>query len=349
MDKVSIIGLDIAKEIFEVCVQDVHGKTKERHRLRRKDVLNWFERRESAKVGLEACGGAHYWAREISRRGHEIKIIPPQYVKPFVRANKDDSHDAQAICRALREPDMPSVAMADIAQQDIQALHRVRSRLVRERTALVNQARGLLLEHGIALGKRLDKARQGLNKLVQFPKSGMSHLFVTILQDHVRELHQCDEKISYYESVIEKLVREDPAGERVMEVPGVGSLSASALLVKIRHASVYENGRHFAASLGLVPRHEGTGGKVFIRGMSKRGDPYLRTLLIHGARAVISHVENKRDPFSMWIKGVVQRRGKNKAIGALANKNARIAWRVIAREERYDVHKAVHPLVEVAA
>ena len=348
MNKISMIGLDIAKDVFELCVQDDMGHTQERRQLKRKDVLNWFGRRAPSRVGLEACGGAHYWAREIGKRGHEVKMIPAQYVKPFVRTNKSDAHDAQAICRVLREPDVPSVAIADILQQDIQALHRVRSRLVKERTTLVNQVRGLLLEHGIALPKRIDRARHGLRGLLQSPPPEMSPLFVSIMQDHASDLHRCDEKISNYGSRIEKLVTEDPGGERVMKIPGIGPLSASALVLKVRHASAYRNGRHFAASLGLVPRHEGTGGKVFLRGMSKRGDRYLRTLLIHGARSVINHIQKKTDPFSLWVKAVIERRGKNRAVVALANKNARIAWRVIAREEEFQAQKAVHSLIMAA-
>jgi transposase len=345
--KITTVGLDIAKNVFEICCQDERGNTIERRTLKRDHVSGWFAKQPPLDVGMEACGGAHYWAREISKWGHSVRIIPPQYVKPFVRTNKNDAHDAQAICRALREPDMPTVAIADPGQQDVQALHRVRSRLIRERTALVNQARGLLLEYGIAMPKRIDQARKGIERLIQEPRKDFSPLFHSILEDHYRDLQRVDEKVALYGKRIEQLVIQEPAGERVMKILGIGALTASALLIKVRHQSAYKNGRHFSASLGLVPRHEGTGGHVFIGGMSKRGDRYLRTLLIHGARSVISHVEQKTDGLSLWIKRLVERRGVNKAAVALANKHARIAWRVIAKEEEYDPRLASRPAVAV--
>jgi transposase len=343
MKNITTIGLDIAKNVFEVCCQDDKGKTMERKRLMRFQVLAWFGGQSPCLVGVEACCGAHYWAREITKRGHTVRIIPPQHVKPFVRTNKSDAHDAQAICRALREPDMTFVSIADPCQQDSQALHRVRSRIIRERTALINQMRGFLLEYGIALPKRIEQARKGLEKLIQGPSEVLSPLIRSLFEDHYRELQAKDQKIEAYTAHIERQVQEDPAATRVRKVLGIGPLTASALVLKVRHESTYRNGRHFSAAIGLVPRHDGTGGKIFIRGMSKRGDRYLRTLLIHGARAVVSHVEEKTDALSLWVKRLIERRGTNKAVVALANKNARIAWRLIAKEEEYNPALVVGP------
>ena len=348
MKKISIIGLDIAKNIFEVSCQDDKGNVVRRSRLRRGQVLLWFAEQAPCQVGLEACGGAHYWAREIKKRGHDVKIIPPQHVKPFVRANKNDCHDAKAIGRALREPDMPFVSIAAPEHQDGQALHRVRSRLIKERTSLVNQLRGFLMEYGIVLPKRIDRARKGFQMLIQDPPESLSHRFRSLLEDHWKELCEKDRKIDHYSTEIEGLVNGNPAGIRVRKIRGVGPLSASALLLKIRHASSYRNGRHFSASLGLVPRHEGTGGHIKIKGMSKRGDRYLRTLLIHGARSVVAHCNNKKDGLSVWIQELVRRRGINKAVVALANKNARIAWRLIAKEDEYNPELATKRLLKVA-
>ena len=339
MKEINTIGLDIAKNVFEVCCEDGKGNVVERRRLRRAQVLAWFAGQTRCVVGLEACGGAHHWARKITELGFTVRIVPPQYVTPHVRTNKSDAHDAHAILRALREPDLPTVAIASRAQQDIQALHRVRVRLIKQRTALSNQIRGLLLEDGIAIPKRIDHVRKKLSELMSVP-SGLSHTFLTILEEQAKELAALDERIERYNRQIEQQAQEDPAGRRVMGVLGIGGLTASALVLKVRHASAYKNGRHFAASLGLVPKHEGTGGKIFMRGMSKRGDRYLRTLLIHGARAVVSHVHDKLDPLSLWLKALIERRGTNKAVVALANKNARIAWHLIVKEEVYDPSRA---------
>jgi transposase len=340
MNNHSVIGVDLSKQVFEVCVQDAEGHVKERRRLSRSTVLSWFAQQPSARVGMEACGGAHYWARELTARGHDVRILPPQYVKPFVRGNKSDAHDAQAVARALREPDMACVPIADRDQQDLQALHRMRQRLVAERTALVNQMRGFLLEYGIALPVGIDRAREGVRALLAKRPEALSTVFLEMLQDQFSELLHRDERIGFYTQRIAAGVAADPAGVRVREVLGIGVLTASALLIKLRHAGVYRNGRHFAASLGLVPRHEGTGGDVRVKGMSKRGDQYLRTLLIHGARAAIRHVGKRTDPLGQWARRVADRRGVNKAAVALASKHARIAWRLITHGEEYQPNKA---------
>lgn len=348
MTKTNNIGLDIAKNIFAACTQDEKGKTLEAKRLNRGQVLPWFANQNPSLVGMEACGGAHYWAREIVKLGHEVRIIPPQYVKPYVTRNKSDRLDARAIARALREPDIPAVSVASQENQDAQVLHRIRSRLVRERTALVNQLRGFLLEYGIALPKKIGKAREGFQKLIQEPAEALSLTFRTLLEEHWKELCEKDHKIEIYTEKIESLVENDPAGVRARAIRGVGALSASALLIKLRHESTYRNGRHFSASLGLTPRHDGTGGKIRLKGMSKRGDRYLRTLLIHGARSVVAHVANKNDGLSLWIKKLIERRGTNKAVVAIANKNARIAWHLIVKEETYNPRLATDRSLKVA-
>lgn len=345
MNNNNLIGLDIAKNVFEVCVQNAQGQVLKKKRLSRASVLRWFSQQGQARVGLEACGGAHYWARALKAQGHDVKILPPQHVKPFVRSNKSDAHDAHAIARALREPDIAGVAISDREQQDLKALHRVRQRLVEARTALINQVRGFLLEYGIALPQGLDRARAGIRGLLAERPTGLSSDFLAVLQDQWSECLRYDEQIGAYTKRLQVRVEEDPCGVRVSAVAGIGVLTASALLIKLRHAGTYRNGRHFAASLGLVPRHAGSGGSVRILGMSKRGDRYLRTLLIHGARAVIRHVGKKTDSLSRWVQGVVERRGVNKAAVALASKNARIAWHLITREEDYNPEKAAGKMI----
>ena len=345
----NLIGLDISKNVFEVCVQNEKGEVMERNTLTRTNVLGWFSTQEKSTIGLEACGGAHYWARELTKQGHKVKILPPQHVKPFVRTNKSDMHDAQAIGRALREPDMPVVPIADREQQDLQALHRMRQRLVEERTALINQMRGFLLEYGIALPLGIERMREGIKTILEKRPETLSAYFLDVLQDQYSDLILKDEKISGYTNKIEERVAKDASGKRVMEMVGIGVLSASALLIKLRHAGTYENGRHFAASIGLVPRHEGTGGKIRIKGMSKRGDRYLRTLLIHGARTAMQHIEKRTDPLGLWAKGVLARQGFNKAAVALASKHARIAWRLITHQEEFQPMKAAKAIEKQSA
>jgi len=333
------IGLDLAKNVFQVHGEDAHGKVVVRKRLTRGQVLRWFANTPVARVGIEACGGAHYWARELIGLGHDVRILPPQYVKPFVKTNKSDAADAEAICRAVGSTRMPTVAVASPAQQDMQALHRVRQRLMANRTALGNQTRGLLLEYGIAVPKGMARLREGVRLVLERPSASLSATFLALLQEQYSELLDWDRKIAHYTARIERAVEADPAARRLRAVPGIGALTASALLTKAG-AGAYGNGRHFAAALGLVPRHEGTGGKLRLLGISKRGDRYLRCLLIHGARAVVSQMKDKQDPLRCWLRRLVERRGHNKAVVALANKNARIAWALIAGAQEYAPQRA---------
>jgi len=336
MKKCNVIGLDIAKNSFEVCMTDLEGNIIERKTLNRKRVLEYFAKASLSSVGLEACAGAHYWARQIESLGHEVRLIAPQHVKPFVLGNKNDSKDAYAISRCLREPNIPYVPIGSTKDQDLRSLHRVRQRFVSGRTALVNQIRGLLLEYGISMSRGIDQARREVKSILQEPAQALSGIFLRLLQEQYSELLDKDDKIKAYTALIKKYVQEDPAAVRVMKISGIGPITASYLLIKLRHTGHYKNGRHFAASLGLVPRHEGTGGLVRLKGISKRGDTYLRTLLIHGARNEIRFRDRRQDNLGAWIRSLVDRRGFNKACVALANKHARIAWRVITHNQEYN-------------
>lgn len=333
--KLSTIGLDIAKSVFQVHGADEHGHMMVRKQLRRAQVLTWFAQTPACRIGIEACGGAHYWARELIGLGHDVKLIAPQHVKPFVRGNKNDRSDAQAICRAVREPDMPFVPVAQARHQDLQALHRVRSRLMSNRTRLCNQTRGLLLEYGVAWPKGVAQLRAGLAARLRQETDTLSETLRELLQEQYSELLDMDRKIDQYTRLIETQVKNDPAGVNLMQVLGIGKLSASALLMKAHEGNSYRNGRHFAAALGLVPKHEGTGGKVQLGRISKRGDRYLRSLLIHGARAVAAQIKDKDDALSRWLRRLIAERGMNKAVVALANKNARIAWAMMSSGEVY--------------
>ena len=330
--KRTTIGIDIAKQVFELYVEDGATQVVERRRLSRKKMLPWFANRPPALVGMEACGGAHYWARELTKLGHEVRLIAPQYVKPWVQTNKSDAADARAICRAVQEPGMRVVGIATEAQQEVQALHRVRSRLLRQRTALVNQLHGLLLEYGVAVPRGRAALRQALATF-QAEERG-TPLLRQLLAEQQAELADWDHRLEAVTTRIEQEGSQQPICQRLQTIPGIGPLTASALWVKLA-GQAYQHGRHVAAALGLVPKHEGTGGTVRLGRMSKRGDRYLRSLLIHGARSVITHRREKPDPVSRWVHRLVERRGRNKAVVALANKNARVAFALLARAQEY--------------
>jgi transposase len=334
--KSTIIGIDLAKNVFEVYVEEEGGQAITRCRLSRKKMLPWFANRAPALVGMEACGGAHYWARELVKLGHTVRLIAPQYVKPWVQTNKSDQADARAICRAVQEPGMRFVGMASEAQQTVQALHRVRSRYLDNRTALVNQTRGILLEYGVAIPKGVASVRKALPLLLA--EARWAPLLQQFLTDQRAELEDWDAKMKAVTAQINRENARQPICQRLEQARGIGPLGASALWAKAAGQS-YQNGRHVAAALGLVPKHTGTGGKVRLGGISKRGDRYLRQLLIHGARAVVRQVGEKPDRLSCWIRRLVARRGINKAVVALANKNARVAFAIIYNDQTYDVTK----------
>ncbi len=326
------IGIDLAKQVFQVHGVDGQEKAILRRKLPRAKMLTYFQKLPPCLIGMEACSSAHYWGRELQKMGHTVKLMAPQFVKPYVKSNKNDANDAEAICEAVARPTMRFVAIKSIEQQDIQAVHRIRSELVQQRTAKVNQIRGLLGEYGLVVGQRIDVLRKALPLILEYAENGLTIDFRTLLEGLQQDLITLDERVDDMDKNIKLLASSNEDAKRLQQIPGIGPITATALISAIGDGKQFKRGRDLAAWLGLTPRQHSSGGKDRLLGISKRGDAYLRTLLIHGARAVLKVAGNKEDPRSRWIQNLCGRRNKNIAAVALANKNARIVWALLTKK-----------------
>lgn len=333
--RVCTIGLDIAKNVFQVHGADERGKRVLRRRLRRNQVAAFFANLPHCLVGIEASGGAHYWARVLSRGGHEVRLMAPQFVKPYVKSNKNDARDAEAICEAVGRPSMRFVPAKSIEQQDLQALHRVRSRLIGNRTQLSNQIRGLLAEYGIVLPKQLSQVRRSVPLLLEEAENELTAMGRQLFAQLYEELLELEERIGELDRQLEAIHRASPQCQRIAAVEGIGPVTATAIVAAICDGKSFRNGRQLSAWLGLVPRQHSSGEKQRLMGITKRGDPYLRTLLIHGARSAVYRAKSKQDGRSRWIVNKQEKLGTAKTCVAVANKNARIIWALLARDEPY--------------
>jgi len=329
--KHSVIGMDIAKQVFQLHSVDSETGEVERIKLRRDEVLPHFALRAPALVAIEACGSAHWWARKLVELGHEVRLLPPRSVRPFVLRNKTDAADARAIWTAVQQPDTRFVAVKSETQQAILALHRLRAQLLKFRIMQTNALRGLLYEFGevlptgyAALAKALPAALAGLD-------ARLPAMLVDSLREQWARVLRADQEIAAIERRLRIILRDTPSCQAVAEIPGVGLLTATAAVASIGEAKTFKSGREFAAWLGLVPRQRGTGGRVRQLGISKRGDVYLRTLLMHGARAVI--LRYRHVP---WLDALLRRRPYNVVVAAVANKLARTIWAVLAKGKPYD-------------
>jgi transposase len=338
--KITTVGLDLAKHVFQVHGADERGKPVQRKTLKRAQVLPHFGNLPPCLIGMEACAGAHYWARELAKQGHTVKLIAPQFVKPYVKGNKNDANDAEAICEAVGRPNMRFVPVKSVEQQDLQALHRVRSGLVKERTAKVNQVRGLLGEYGLVIGQGVAQVRRRLPELLEDAENGLSRPARELFADLHEQIVKLDEQVAAYPSKIERICQASAACRKLTQIKGIGPLTATALVAAVGDGSAFDQARQVPAWIGLTPRQDSSGGKPKLLGISKRGDGYLRTLLIHGGRAVVKAAEGKDDAQSRWVNDLVKRRNKNIAAVAVANKNARIAWALLRREEDYRIAAA---------
>jgi len=337
--EVSMIGLDIAKSDFHLVAQSARGREVMKKHLRRKQVLEYFAKLDRCLVGIEACGGAHHWARELERLGHQVALVPAQAVKAYVPGAKNDYNDARGICEALKSPRVRPVAVKSVEQQDWQALHRLREATLNRRKAVVNRLRGLLAERGLVMARGIGSARRRIPELLEDGENGLTGLFRELLHQEYEELVHLDERMRDYDRRLTQLQRSNEPMRRLGQIPGVGVLIASALPAHIGDGRQFANGRGFAASIGLVPHQHSTGGKARLLGISKRGNSYLRKQLVNGARSVLSRAEGKSDRLSRWALNLSQRRGYNVAVVALANKLARITWVVLARGEQFQAER----------
>ena len=336
--KLSRIGIDLAKNVFQLHGVDHSGKTVWKRRLKRnqwlKAVLDQGE--PGCEIGMEACAGAHHWARELESRGYLVKLMAPQFVKPYVKSNKNDANDAEAICEAMSRPHMRFVTVKSIEQQDIQATHRIRSELMTQRTAKSNQIRGLVTEYGLVAPLTLRALRAAIPCWLEEAENGLTDHFRTLLHGVWTDLVTLDDRVLELDQTIQKLANSNEVTRRLQQLRGVGPMVATALVATVGDAQQYHKGRQMAAAIGLTPRQHSGGGKDRLLGISKRGDVYLRSMLIHGARAVVSQAKHRDDRLSRWVIGIAQRRHPNVAAVALANKTARMAWAMLRNESDYD-------------
>jgi transposase len=326
---ITTVGLDLAKSTFHLVGLDAQGKEKMKKQLSRAQVLKYFANTPPCRVGMEACASAHYFARELIKLGHEAKLIPPHYVKAYVRGQKNDTNDARAIAEAMRSPQMRFVAVKTVAQQDVQALIRLREGTLRSRTALVNRLRGLLGEYGLIVNKGVGALRRALPALLEDADNGLTPRFRRLLDQGRQELADLDAHMETLTAELTAAAKQDDRAQRLQTVPGFGPIVASVFASALGDGHQYRRGRDAAASIGVVPRQHSSGGKSVLLGISKRGDRYLRSVLIHGARSVVVAAKNKDDGLSRWVNRLRETRGINKATVALANKLARIGWAVL--------------------
>ena len=332
---IKTIGIDLAKNVFEICGLDGSGEIQLRRRVRRETLLRVVGEIPACVIGIEACTGAYFWQRQFEAFGHEVRIIAPQHVKPFGRRQKNDRNDAEAIAIAITQPRMRFVPKKSVTQQDIQSLHRARRRMVNHRTALVSQMRGILLDRGIAFGQSITRARRMIPEIINDGSNDLTDLCREILSSLMDLMREIDKRVREFDQRIDQVFRSTEACQRVGRIRGVGPKTATAVIAAVGDGKDFDNGRHMAAWLGLVPRQHSSGDRTILMGVSKRGDQHLRTLLVHGARAVVRTAAGKSDQFSQWVNALRERRGINRAIVAVANKNARIIWALLAKNEEY--------------
>ena len=332
---VTTIGIDLAKHTFSLHGVDSRGKMVFHKTLSRGKLLPFLAQQPPSLIGMEACSGAHHWGRQLQTLGHRVGIMASRFVAPYRKGGKNDGNDAEAICEAVGRPGMRFVPVKSDEQQAILCLHRIRQGLIKERTALINQLRGLLSEFGLIMPKGRYSAQHDIPGILEDAENGLPMLTRKLLHDTWLRLRTLNEQILTYDRELNHLVHDSEPAKRLMTIPGIGAITATALLASVGDPKQFKNGRQFAAWLGLTPRQYTTGGKIRLGRITKKGDAYLRTLLIHNTRAVLSTVKDKQDRLSIWTKTLIERRGYKRAAVALAAKNARILWALMIKGETY--------------
>lgn len=341
--KINAVGIDLAKSVVQIHSVDEHGKKVLNKQFKRDQVMPFFANMLPCLIGMEACGSAHHWARKLASLGHTVRLMAPQFVKPYVKGNKSDAADAEAICEAVTRPNMRFVEIKSVEQQAVLSLHRVRQGFVKARTAQGNQIRGLMAEFGLIIPKGLSAICKRVPELIEDATNELNGSMRQLIQSLVEHLKELDRQVTELERQIKVWHRGSAASCKLEKIPGIGPITASALSASVGDARTFSSGRQLAAWLGLVPKQHSTGGKPTLLGISKRGDSYLRTLLIHGARSVIIAARKKNNT-GQWLDAVLLRRNANVAAVALANKNARIVWALLAHGRQFsEEHVSVRP------
>lgn len=335
--KIIRVGVDLAKNVFQVHGVDRNEKPVWQRKLKRAEWIKiLLEKIEpGCVIGMEACGGAHHWARLLESKGYTVKLIAPQFVKPYVKSNKNDARDAEAICEATSRPNMRFVSIKTVEQQDVQAVHRVRAGLMAQRIAKANQIRGLVSEYGLVAPIQVSHLRAALPEWLEDAENGLTSRFRRLLKGLWSDLQSLDQRLKEMDREIAEIAAANPVAQRLQQLRGVGPMTATALLATVGDASQFKNGRQMAVSLGLTPKQSSSGGKEKLPGISKRGDPYVRSLLVHGARSVIRLAKDKDDRLSQWVMRIANAHHPNVAVVAMANKTARIAWAMIRKGSDY--------------
>lgn len=338
--KLSMIGLDIAKSVFQVHGVDASGREVLRGKLRRGQMKPFFSKQPPCVVGLEACGTAHYWARELRALGHEVRLVPPAYVKGYVKRGKNDAVDAAAICEAASRPSMHFVPVKSVEQQAMLTPHRAREMLVKQRTMLINTLRSQLAEFGVVA----PKGGEGLNDLVAIlhdpEETRLPELARQALLELVGAIEALRPRLQRIEKAIRDTARDNSTARRLMTIPGIGPITAAAFVASVGNPAAFDNGRHFATWLGLVPKQHSTANRVRLGRISKMGDRYLRKLLVLGATSRLKVVNRGTTPLDAWTRRLLEHKSKRLVSIALANKNARILWAVMAGGETYQPERA---------
>lgn len=330
------MGIDLAKNTLQLHGENSAGEKVLQKSMCRSKLLSFTANLAPCEIAMESCGSSHYWGREFEKQGHQVKLIPAQYVKPFVKTQKNDRIDAEAICEASGRPNMRTVPIKTVEQLDIQSLHRVRQNVTKNRTALANQIRGLLGEYGIVVPKGIRSLFQQLPLVLEDAENCLSSMMRELVSEQYEELRRIDQRFNELSIRIERIAKEHPLCKRLLSVDGIGPLTATALYAAVGNAAQFRRGRAMSAWLGVVPQQYSTGGRSRLGRISKRGNRYLRSLMVAGARAVVKNAENKNTRLSKWICKHKTKKGYNVAVVALVNKTLRVAWSVLTKNEDYD-------------